>query len=105
MGKNPLTSFRKRRMAKRADNSGAKSSVAKPRTWEKLRGLFGQAMQIETARRQMWLKENCSGDSDVVREVLSLLHHDDSRDGFLENRAWNYYDTGPVGGVGEDGDG
>jgi serine/threonine protein kinase len=105
MGKNPLTSFRKRRMAKRADNSGAKSSVAKPRTWEKLRGLFGQAMQIETARRQMWLKENCSGDSDVVREVLSLLHHDDSRDGFLENRAWNYYDTGPVGDVGEDGDG
>jgi eukaryotic-like serine/threonine-protein kinase len=104
MGKNPLTSFRKRRMKKRADSSGARSSVGKPRTWEKLRGLFGQAMQIEKARRQVWLEENCSGDSVVAREVLSLLHHDDSRDGFLENPPSNH-DTGPVVDVGDEGDG
>jgi eukaryotic-like serine/threonine-protein kinase len=104
MGKNPLTSFRKGRMEKRADSSGARSSVGKPRTWEKLRGLFGQAMQIEKARRQVWLEENCPDDSAVVREVVSLLHHDDSDDRFLENPPSNH-DTGPVGDVGEEGDG
>jgi eukaryotic-like serine/threonine-protein kinase len=95
MGKNRLTSFRKRRVAKPEVNTNVKSSVTETGTWEKLRRLFGHAMQIETARRQMWLEENCSGDSAVAREVLSLLHHDDSDDRFLENPAWNH-DTGPV---------
>jgi serine/threonine protein kinase/tetratricopeptide (TPR) repeat protein len=95
MGKNRLTSFRKRRMAKPEVNTNVKSSVTETGTWEKLRRLFGHAMQIETARRQMWLEENCSGDSAVAREVLSLLHHDDPDDEFLENPVWNH-DTGPV---------
>ncbi len=57
-------------------------------------------MQIEKARRQAWLEENCPDDSAAVREVVSLLHHDDSDDRFLENPAWNL-DTGPVGEEGQ----
>jgi serine/threonine protein kinase len=99
MGKNRLTSFRKRRIARREDNSGAKSSVTRPRTWEKLRWLFGQAMQIEPASRRRWLEENCPEDSAVAREVVSLLRHDDSDDRFLEGPAWNH-DSGSVLAVG-----
>src|ERR1700758_4011703 len=104
MGKNRLTSFRKRRMAQRADRSSAMSSATKPRTWDKLRGLFGQAMQIEPGKRRRWLEENCAEDSAVAREVVSLLRHDDSDDRFLENPAWNY-DGGSVVDVGEEGEG
>src|SRR5246127_3019346 len=101
MGKNRLTSFRKRRMAQRADRSRAMSSVTKPRTWEKLRWLFGQAMQIEPGKRRRWLEENCAEDSAVAREVVSLLRHDDSDDRFLENPAWNH-DGGSVTDMGEE---
>ncbi|HTD17435.1 MAG TPA: serine/threonine-protein kinase [Chthoniobacterales bacterium] len=104
MGKNRLTSFRKRRMAKREDNSNAMSSVTKSRTWEKLRRLFDQAMHIEPAGRQRWLEENCPEDSAVAREVVSLLRHDDSVDRFLEDPAWNH-DSGSVFDVGEEGEG
>jgi serine/threonine protein kinase len=101
MGKNRLTSLRKRRMAPREDSSSAMSSATKPRTWDKLRGLFGQAMQIEPGNRRRWLEENCAEDSAVAREVVSLLRHDDSDDRFLENPAWNY-DGGSVTDVGEE---
>ena len=101
MGKNRLTSFRKRRIAEEADSSSAMSSVTKSRTWEKLRGLFGQAMQIEPGKRRRWLKENCSEDSAIAREVVSLLRHDDPDDRFLENPAWNH-DGGSVIDVGEE---
>src|SRR5215469_13029251 len=104
MGKNRLTSFRKRRIAQGEDNSGAKSSATKPRTWENLRRLFGQAIQIEPARRRRWLEENCPEDSAVAREVVSLLRHDVSDDRFLEDPAWNH-DTGSVLAVGEEGEG
>jgi serine/threonine protein kinase len=104
MGKNRLTSFRKRRIAQREDNSGAKSSVTKPRTWENLRRLFGQAIQIEPASRRRWLEENCPEDSAVAREVVSLLRHDDSDDRFLEDPAWNH-DSGSVLDVGEEAEG
>ncbi|HYZ73188.1 MAG TPA: serine/threonine-protein kinase [Chthoniobacterales bacterium] len=101
MGKNRLTSYRKRRMAPREDNGSAISSATKPRTWEKLRGLFGQAMQIERGKRRRWLEENCSGDSAVAREVVSLLRHDDSDDRFLEKPAW-YQEGGLATDVGEE---
>jgi serine/threonine protein kinase len=104
MGKNRLTSFHKRRTAQREDTSGAKSSVTKPRTWEKLRGLFGQAIQIEPASRRRWLEENCPEDSAVAREVGSLLRHDDPDDRFLEDPAWNHDSQSVVAG-GEEGEG
>ena len=104
MGKNRLTSFRKRRMAQRADRSSAMSSVTKPRTWEKLRWLFGRAMQIEPGKRRRWLEENCGEDSAVAREVVSLLRHDDSDDRFLEDPAWNH-DSGSFVDVEEEGEG
>src|SRR6201998_4086047 len=104
MGKNRLTSLRKRRMAPREDSSSAMSSTTKPRTWDKLRGLFGQAMQIEPGNRRRGLEENCSEDSAVAREVVSLLRHDDSDDRFLEDPAWNH-DSGSVVDVGEEGEG
>src|ERR1700756_1418689 len=104
MGKNRLTSLRKRRTTPREDSGCALSSATKPRTWEKLRWLFGQAMQIEPGKRRRWLEENCSEDSAVAREVVSLLRHDDSDDRFLEDPAWNH-DSGSVVDVGEEGEG
>jgi serine/threonine protein kinase len=101
MGKNRLTSFRKSRIAPREDSKSAMPSAAKPRTWEKLRGLFGRAIQIAPGKRRRWLEENCSEDPAVAREVVSLLRYDDSDDRFLENPAWNH-DGGPVTDVGEE---
>jgi eukaryotic-like serine/threonine-protein kinase len=68
----------------RSENLGKKSP-----TWERLKRLFTQVIQIDPARRGAWVKEQCAGDSAVAGEVVSLLEHDYSGDGFLENPGWN----------------
>jgi serine/threonine protein kinase len=104
MRKNRLTSFRKRRMTQPEDDGRGKCLATRPRTWETIRRLFGQAIQIETAKRGLWLEENRPDDPAVAREVESLLDHDHSDDRFLEDPAWNH-DTGSVADGSRDGEG
>jgi serine/threonine protein kinase/tetratricopeptide (TPR) repeat protein len=87
MKKNWLASFRDEREAKSDGDFGPKSSTGKPGTWQRLRRLFVEAIQVDPAWRRVWLEQQCAGDSAVARELGSLLDHDDPNDRFLENPA------------------
>jgi eukaryotic-like serine/threonine-protein kinase len=100
MRKNRLTSFPGGQKTGAAGNS----STEKPGTWQKLRTLFAEAIQLDRAKRRMWLEQRCAEDSAVAREIVSLLAHDDSNDRFLECPAWNF-DTEPGTGGEEEGAG
>jgi len=80
-------SFFSRRGTKPESDPGAESSDSRPKTWQRLRRLFAEAIQINTVGRPAWLNEHCADDSAVVREVISLLEHDSPDSRFLESPA------------------
>ena len=41
--------------------------------WQQIESLFQQALERDPAERNAWLREACQDDSDLRREVLSLL--------------------------------
>jgi serine/threonine protein kinase len=41
--------------------------------WQQIESLFQQALERDPAERNAWLREACQGDSDLRREVASLL--------------------------------
>jgi serine/threonine-protein kinase len=41
--------------------------------WQQIESLFQQALECDPAERNAWLREACQDDSDLRREVLSLL--------------------------------
>src|SRR6516164_8630813 len=41
--------------------------------WQQIESLFQEALQRDPAERNAWLREACQGDSDLRREVASLL--------------------------------
>src|SRR5215831_21404378 len=41
--------------------------------WQQIESLFQQALERDPTERNAWLREACPGDSDLRREVLSLL--------------------------------
>jgi serine/threonine protein kinase/Tol biopolymer transport system component len=45
--------------------------------WQQIQSLFQDALERDPAQRNAWLREACHGDSDLQREVASLLanHH------------------------------
>ena len=45
--------------------------------WQQIESLFQEALERDPAQRNAWLREACQGDSDLRREVASLLanHH------------------------------
>ena len=45
--------------------------------WQQIESLFQEALERDPAERNAWLREACQGDSDLRREVASLLanHH------------------------------
>ena len=45
--------------------------------WQQIEEIFQQALERDPAERNPWLREACQGDSDLRREVASLLanHH------------------------------
>jgi len=57
--------------------------------WKQIDELFDAVLEIPNARREDFLSENCNGDDDLKREVLSLLKAQTSADKFLENSAMN----------------
>jgi len=46
--------------------------------WQQIESLFQEALQLDPAQRDAYVREACHGDSDLQREVASLLanHHD-----------------------------
>jgi serine/threonine-protein kinase len=41
--------------------------------WQQIESLFQEALERDPAERNAWLREACQGDSDLRREVASLL--------------------------------
>src|SRR6516164_2498001 len=41
--------------------------------WQQIESLFQEALERDPAERDVWLREACQGDSDLRREVASLL--------------------------------
>jgi serine/threonine-protein kinase len=41
--------------------------------WQQIESLFQQALERDPTERNAWLREACHGDSDLQREVASLL--------------------------------
>ena len=41
--------------------------------WQQIESLFQEALERDPAERDVWLQEACQGDSDLRREVASLL--------------------------------
>jgi hypothetical protein len=41
--------------------------------WQQIESLFQEALERNPAERNAWLQEACQGDSDLQREVASLL--------------------------------
>ena len=52
--------------------------------WQQIESLFQEALERDPAERNAWLREACQGDSDLRREVLSLLaNHRDT-----DSKSW-----------------
>jgi eukaryotic-like serine/threonine-protein kinase len=60
------------------------------RNWSRIKALFAEAVEIDPAIRGSWLEERCRDNSEMGREVASLLEHDDSSDRFLETPALQF---------------
>ena len=41
--------------------------------WQQIESLFQEALEHDPVERNDWLREACQGDSDLRREVASLL--------------------------------
>jgi Tol biopolymer transport system component/predicted Ser/Thr protein kinase len=50
--------------------------------WQQIESLFQQALQHDPAQRESYLRDACRGDSDLLREVSSLLLHHYEAGGF-----------------------
>jgi hypothetical protein len=49
--------------------------------WQQIESLFQEALERDPAERNAWLREACQGDSDLRREVASLLvNHQEATD-------------------------
>jgi len=46
--------------------------------WQQIESLFHEALQRDAAQRDSFVREACNGDTDLHREVLSLLEHHDT---------------------------
>ena len=55
--------------------------------WRRVEQLYHAAVDLEPAQRPEFLEQQCAGDSDLRREVESLLGYDDSPDHFIESPA------------------
>jgi serine/threonine protein kinase len=62
-----------------------------PERWNKLETVFDAALAVGPAEQQGFLKEACSGDRELQREVESLLAADLPPDNLLSNGAFELY--------------
>jgi eukaryotic-like serine/threonine-protein kinase len=69
-----------------------------PRTWQRLRALFAEAIQLDRSKRGAWLEKRCADDPAAARQIVSLLAYDESGDRFLESPAWNFGSEPGTGG-------
>jgi hypothetical protein len=60
-----------------------------PTRWQRLKAIYESALSLERDERDRFLKQACQGDSELHRELRSLLDQSNSSDDtFLEQPAW-----------------
>ncbi|MGI8883884.1 MAG: serine/threonine protein kinase, partial [Pyrinomonadaceae bacterium] len=57
--------------------------------WKQIDKLLDAVLEIPNERREAFLREQCSGDDELKREVLSLLDAQKETEQFMENSAMN----------------
>ena len=60
----------------------------KPERWEKVESIFHKALEADEDRRSSVIEESCAGDSELRREVESLLAHCSDSASFIEKPAF-----------------
>ncbi|CAN5264592.1 hypothetical protein BH10ACI1_BH10ACI1_14440 [soil metagenome] len=66
---------------------GTQKFYMNQKRWQKIKGLFDAALEIESQKREKFLKNACGNDGDLRREVENLLASFDSSDDFMEKPA------------------
>ena len=58
-----------------------------PERWQKVKGLFDAAVELEPAKRGMFLKKACGADAELRREIEKLLASFENAESFMESPA------------------
>jgi hypothetical protein len=53
--------------------------------WDRIQEIFHSTLPMPQSERNVYLTTACNNDPLLVREVTSLLHADDTADGFMES--------------------
>ena len=56
--------------------------------WHQIKNLFYSALEVETSKREEFLKRACEGDAELFHEVQSLLKAHEQPGSLLENSAF-----------------
>ena len=60
-----------------------------PESWRRIEELYHAATKMTADERAAFLQDACRDDEELLREVLSLLAHEASADGFIETPAFD----------------
>src|SRR5262249_24995438 len=66
-----------------AGESNEHSCFMTPERWEQIERLYHSALECEADEREPFLDRACPGDSELRREIASLLAHDGLGDSFI----------------------
>ncbi len=55
-----------------------------PKTFQRVKEIFEAALEQDSESREDFVRRECSPDTELTREVLSLLSHHDPEATFLE---------------------
>jgi len=67
-------------------DAGVPATPSDSGRWERIRELFGEALERAPAEREAWLLQAAAGDATLLAEVRSLLEHSDEADAADERR-------------------
>src|SRR5262249_61339679 len=62
-------------------------STMEPERWRQIERIYHSALEVEESRRPAFLKQTCTGDEDLRREVESLLAHHKAAGSFIGSPA------------------
>ena len=74
------------------------------KTFQRVRKIFQAALEHDSESREEFVRRECSPDTDLAREVLSLLSHHDSEDAFLDETLFHPTELGEHAGLLFEGD-
>src|SRR6185312_38167 len=71
------------KLRRSSSHPGRQNRMERP-LWNRIQEIYYSTLPIPPSERKAYLTGACNDDPLLVREVTSLLHADDTADGFLE---------------------